>query len=56
MEPFFEHRRRRHSREEFEDCMERETRVAFDEPLPGELFLIVLFALFLVLVVSLLLG
>ena len=28
--------------------MRRETKIAFDEPLPGELVLIVLFALFLV--------
>ena len=45
-----------HSHEEFEDGMGRETKTAFDEPLPGELVLIVLFALFLVLVISLLLG
>jgi hypothetical protein len=44
------------SHEEFEDCMGREAKIAFDEPLPGELVLTVLFALFLVLVVSLLLG
>ena len=36
--------------------MGRETKIAFDGPLPGELVLIVLFALFLVLVIGLLLG
>ena len=44
-----------HSDEEFEDCMGRETKVAFDEALPGEWVLIVLFALFLLLVAGLLL-
>jgi hypothetical protein len=36
--------------------MGRETKIAFDEALPGELVVIVLFALFLVLVISLLFG
>jgi len=36
--------------------MGRETKIAFDEPLPGELGVIVLFALFLALVISLLLA
>ena len=36
--------------------MGRETKIAFDEPLPGELVLVVLFALFFVLVVSSLFG
>jgi hypothetical protein len=48
--------RRRQPHEEFEDCMGRETKIAFDEALPGELVVIVLFALFLVLVISLLFG
>ena len=53
---FSEHVCRRQSHEEFEDRMGRETKIAFDEPLPGELVVIVLFALFFMLVVSLLLG
>jgi hypothetical protein len=53
---FSGHQRRRQPHEEFEDCMGRATKIAFDEPLPGELVVIVLFALFLVLVISLLLG
>jgi len=36
--------------------MGRETKIGFDQPLPGELVLIVVFALFLVAVFSLLLG
>ena len=53
---FSGHQRRRQSHEEFKDCMGRETKIAFDEPLPGELVVIVLFALFLVLGIGLLLG
>jgi hypothetical protein len=49
-------RRRQPHHEEFEDCMGRETKIAFDEPLPGELVVVVLFALFLVLVISQLLA
>ena len=36
--------------------MGRETKIGFDESLPGELILIVVFALFLAAVFSLLLG
>jgi hypothetical protein len=36
--------------------MERETKIGFDELLPGELFLIVAFALFFVAALTLLLG
>jgi hypothetical protein len=53
---FSEHARRRQSHERFEDCMGRETKTGFDETLPGELVLIVVFALILVAVLSLLLG
>jgi hypothetical protein len=53
---FFGYQRHRQPRDEFEDCMGRETKIAFDEPLPGELGVIVLFALFLALVISLLLA
>jgi hypothetical protein len=53
---FSEHVRRRQSHEEFEDCMRMETKIGCGESLPGELALIVVFALFLVAVLSLLLG
>jgi hypothetical protein len=47
--------RRRQSQEEFE-VYGKETKIAFDEPLPGEPVVIILFALFIGLEISLLLG
>jgi hypothetical protein len=52
---FSGHQRRRQPHEEFEDCMGRETKIAFDESLPDEVVLTLSFTLFLALVLTLLL-